>query len=104
MASPPDNRIALSWETEFAAYKPERECAAWSVATFKAPFYEPTSRAPIDVCAVIDKSGSMAGEKLNLVKETLEFVIDQRTLSCWICKLATPTRLSQFPFSALSSQ
>lgn len=78
MASPADNCITLSWTPELAAYKPEQAQKAWSVATLKAPFYEPTSRAPIDVCAVIDKSGSMAGEKLRLVKETLEFVIDQR--------------------------
>ena len=79
MASPSGNRISLCWTTELAAYKPEQEHKAWSVATLKAPFYEPKSRAPIDVCAVIDKSGSMAGEKLKLVKETLEFVIEQRT-------------------------
>lgn len=69
-------RIAVNCTTEFSAY-PLVEQTGWSVCTLKAPFYEPDSRAPVDIVAVIDKSGSMHGEKLDLVKETLEFVIDQ---------------------------
>jgi len=34
-------------------------------------------RAPVSITAVVDKSGSMRGEKLRLVKVTLEFVINQ---------------------------
>lgn len=77
MADQPSNQIALSWTPEFAAYAPSKEHKAWAITTLKAPFYEPTARAPVDICAVIDRSGSMHGEKLELVKETLEFVIDQ---------------------------
>lgn len=36
-----------------------------------------TPRAPVDVVAVIDRSGSMAGEKLRLVKVALEFMVGQ---------------------------
>ena len=32
----------------------------------------------MDLVAVIDKSGSMSGIKLDLVKKTLEFVLTQR--------------------------
>jgi len=34
-------------------------------------------RAPIDLVCVIDKSGSMRGEKIELVKSTLIFMIEQ---------------------------
>lgn len=77
MATPSNEQIALTWTPEFAAYTPTKEHKAWAISTLKAPFYEPTARAPVDICAVIDRSGSMRGEKLELVKETLEFVIDQ---------------------------
>jgi len=45
-----------------------------------APTYIPKEgeiRAPIDLVCVIDKSGSMGGEKIRLVKESLLFMIDQ---------------------------
>lgn len=76
MASPSAERISVNWTPEFSAY-PLVEQPGWCVCTMKAPYYEPTARAPVDIVAVIDKSGSMHGEKLDLVKETLEFVIDQ---------------------------
>ncbi len=83
MADTPADRIAIEWTPEFAAYPPGTKQEGWSVCTLKAPFFEPTARAPVDIVAVIDKSGSMHGEKLNLVKETLEFVIDQcKSLPC----------------------
>jgi uncharacterized protein YegL len=46
-------------------------------ANLKAPFYEESKRAPIDLVTVIDRSGSMAGDKIKLVRETLEFVVKQ---------------------------
>jgi Mg-chelatase subunit ChlD len=35
------------------------------------------ARAPIHLCAVIDRSGSMEGPKLDLVKKSMEFVVKQ---------------------------
>ncbi len=70
-------RVALTAAAEFACYAPGSEQPCWAVTSLKAPFYEPTSRAPVDIVAVIDKSGSMRGQKLDLVKKTLEFVIEQ---------------------------
>lgn len=46
-------------------------------ADIKAPFYEPSNRAPINLVAVIDRSGSMEGAKLKLVKDTLNFLVTQ---------------------------
>ena len=47
------------------------------MATINAPQYNSKVRAPVDIVAVIDKSGSMGGRKLNLVKEALNHMIDQ---------------------------
>lgn len=70
------DQISLTCSTEYSSY-PLSEQTCWAVTSFKAPFYEPTARASVDIVAVIDKSGSMRGQKLSLVKDTLHFVIDQ---------------------------
>ena len=72
------DRLMLSAAAEFACYPPSKEQPCWAIASLRAPLYEPTSRSPVDIAAVIDKSGSMRGTKLDLVKKTLLFVIDQR--------------------------
>ena len=72
-----EDRIALSSSAEYACYSPRGEQLCWAVTNFKAPLYEPASRAPVDMVAVVDKSGSMSGEKIRLVKKTLLFMIDQ---------------------------
>ena len=69
--------IVLSPSAEYACYLAKTKQLCWAVTNFKAPFYEPTSRAPVDIVAVIDKSGSMRGSKIDLVRKTLLFVIDQ---------------------------
>jgi hypothetical protein len=71
-------RVALSSTAEYPTYPPASQQVCWAVTSLKAPFYEPTARAPVDIVAVIDKSGSMRGGKLDLVKKTLLFVVDQR--------------------------
>ncbi len=75
-ASASADQISLACSAEYMSY-PITEQTCWSVTSFKAPFFEPTSRASVDIVAVIDKSGSMSGEKIKLVRETLLFVIDQ---------------------------
>ena len=74
------DRIELSCQAEYQAYPYNEEQDCWSLVNLKAPCHEEdeeSKRAPIDMVAVIDKSGSMAGEKLKLVKLTLEFVLKQ---------------------------
>ena len=69
-------RVALSCNAEYTVY-PRSKQVCWATASLKAPFYEPAARAPVDIVAVIDKSGSMGGAKLDLVKKTLLFIVDQ---------------------------
>ena len=76
-AAPSTEQISLTCSAEYSSY-PLSEQNCWTITSFKAPFYEPTSRASVDIVAVIDKSGSMSGEKIKLVRKTLLFVIDQR--------------------------
>ena len=78
-----ETAVVLSASSEHACYTSRSEQLCWAITHMKAPFYEPTSRAPVDIVAVIDKSGSMAGQKISLVRDTLLFVIDQ-------CELVEP--------------
>eukprot|EP01084_Bolivina_argentea_P156590 272919_1 len=46
------------------------------MASIKAPlFRKTTDRAPIDLVCVIDESSSMSGDRIKLVKETVNFII-----------------------------
>ena len=78
--------IMLTTCTQYAAYdhaKATTDCIA--MASGRAPVYETQIRSPVDIVAVIDHSGSMADEKLNLVKKTLLFIIDQLKLCDLLC-------------------
>ena len=70
-------QITVSCTTEYPAYKPENVSKCWGLVTLKALDYEPeeSKRPALDIVAVIDKSGSMQGEKLFLVKKSLKFLV-----------------------------
>ena len=55
----------------------------WTLVSLTAPCQnkdeEKEEKVPMDIVSVMDKSASMAGEKLQLVKKTLEFVLTQLT-------------------------
>ena len=38
------------------------------MASIKAPYFREDDRAPIDLVAVVDESGSMSGDRIKLVK------------------------------------
>eukprot|EP00357_Protocruzia_adherens_P001745 CAMPEP_0115006850 /NCGR_PEP_ID=MMETSP0216-20121206/20765_1 /TAXON_ID=223996 /ORGANISM="Protocruzia adherens, Strain Boccale" /LENGTH=552 /DNA_ID=CAMNT_0002373551 /DNA_START=550 /DNA_END=2208 /DNA_ORIENTATION=- len=54
-----------------------------------------SNRAPLDLICVIDKSGSMMGEKMSLVKDTFDFLIDE---------LSDNDRLSLIEFESHSNR
>ena len=84
VAAASSEQVALSCNAEYATYPRRSNQVCWATASLKAPFYEAAARAPVDIVAVIDKSGSMRGAKLDLVKKTLLFVVDQCTFLCII--------------------
>jgi len=74
------------------------------MCSFKAPIVEDdtrNSRAALNIVAVIDRSGSMGGGKLELVKTTLEFVtsqlkeIDHLSLVTFDDKIKTDLKLTK---------
>ena len=72
--------LTLTAQAELHAYSHASRHDCWAVTNVKAPLYQRESRVPVDIVAVIDQSGSMAGEKMTRVKKTLLFVINQRKL------------------------
>ncbi|KJE93816.1 hypothetical protein CAOG_04556 [Capsaspora owczarzaki ATCC 30864] len=71
-----DTQIKMTTTAEVSVYA----CApqtVWAMTTLKAPTFENIRRPTLDIVAVIDKSGSMAGTKLELVKKTLETLVAQ---------------------------
>ncbi|KAH3743758.1 ring zinc finger and vwf domain family protein [Pelomyxa schiedti] len=75
-AAPVDSGLSLESTPELQAvtYPTERELVV--MASLVAPQWKPTVRAPIDLVAVIDRSGSMEGGKLELVKKTMVHVVE----------------------------
>ena len=78
MASGGATQVSLTAKAEFSSYSPAVRHDCWAVVEIAAPSCKLESRAPVDIVAVIDTSGSMEGGKIDLVKYTLLFVINQR--------------------------
>merc|ERR1712013_818779 len=75
--------IAVKCSSEYEDYTSVDTHDIWSLVSLTAPCRsedeEKEEKVPMDIVAVMDKSGSMAGAKLELVKKTLEFVLTQLT-------------------------
>jgi len=73
--------VQLTCSTEYKDYVYNEKHEIWSLVTLKAPCMvddeKDEQRPPIDVVLVIDKSGSMAGKKIALIKKSLEFFLTQ---------------------------
>lgn len=76
MANLQDADMKLVCKPEFPSYS-AAACAATCLVSLHAPALEDTKRAPVSVTLVLDRSGSMAGSKLTLVKETCKFLLQQ---------------------------
>lgn len=66
--------LSLSGTSEYDIYSQSSQATHIAV-TVKAPAYEPKEHTPIDLVISLDVSGSMQGEKLNLAKKAILFVI-----------------------------
>jgi len=99
---------ALSYTTEsviltaLSDTKTEHELIV--MFNIEAPFYEPEKeRAPLDVIAVLDKSGSMRGKKLDNVKKTMNFMVDQLKECDHLCMVVYDSIVSvEFSFKAMT--
>lgn len=98
--------ISLTTSTQYTTYdhaKATTDCIA--MASLRAPSHEAQHRSPVDIVAVIDHSGSMAGKKLNLVRKTLLFVIDQLKTCDRLCLVLYDDLVSvEFPLTPMTNQ
>lgn len=68
---------SLTTVTELAACASAQEASVLAMTTLSAPPPPPVdaSRAPLEIVAVVDRSGSMSGQKVMLLKQTLELLV-----------------------------
>eukprot|EP01080_Neovahlkampfia_damariscottae_P003093 gene3093-5263_t len=72
------NEISPTITFEYDQVQMNESMDLFVMTTLKAPTYNTEQkRAAIDLVCVIDKSGSMEGEKLKLVKSSLNFMVEQ---------------------------
>lgn len=72
--------LNLTTSIEYDAVPFNSSTDLFVMGSLKAPLYESEARqnrAPIDIICVIDRSGSMSGQKIELVKKTLCFMVEQ---------------------------
>jgi len=75
---PPKTDVTLSLRgvPEYDSYPYSKAAEKfYFMASIKAPYFRSEQRAPIDLCCVVDESGSMSGDRIKLVKETVNFII-----------------------------
>lgn len=104
---PIDDKIKLSSVNEYPEYDPKIKHTIWVDVNLSAPIFEEddNKRALVDIVAVIDRSGSMSGEKLKLVKTTLEFVVSQLTAKDRLCLVVYDDKVDLvFPLTFVSSE
>lgn len=71
-----DGDMKLVCKSEYPTYAKSQSSATALVSLF-APDVADEKRAPVSVTLVLDKSGSMAGSNIRLVKETCKFLLQQ---------------------------
>jgi len=69
-----ERSVRLNIQCDRAAYTPESQIMQCMVS-LRACEHTPTQRKPVDLVLVLDKSASMAGEKLALIQQTAELVV-----------------------------
>lgn len=76
--------IGVNTTLEYGAQRSNEESHIFGLVTLQAPSMsvladDPDSplRVPLDLICVVDQSGSMSGEKINLLKRTLNYIVEQ---------------------------
>ena len=77
--------ITVSTTLEFDGQLSDQQSNIYGLVTLKAPSIScssgnrlsSTSRVPIDLICVVDQSRSMAGKKMILLKQTLDYIAEQ---------------------------
>ena len=78
--------ITATTTLEFGAQESTKESNIYGMVTLKAPSLLSDTASekeldelhvPIDLVCVVDQSGSMSGDKIRLLKETLNYIIEQ---------------------------
>jgi len=70
-------QLKMHTTTEFESISLNAGQEFFVMGTIETPKFELKARAPIEVVAVVDVSGSMSGENLSLVRSTLQFLSHQ---------------------------
>ena len=72
--------LSLSSENEFASLAFNKSADSFfTIASILAPIHESSEmqeRAGMDIVAVLDRSGSMAGEKMKMLHETVNLMVE----------------------------
>ena len=71
-----DNGMNVSFVAEYPAYVAGSNATAHSLLSVACPRWEDgADRPPLVLSVVMDKSGSMSGDKIRLLKKTTEFLV-----------------------------
>jgi len=69
--------LTLAASSELASLGAHTEHTLSTLLSLKAPEAEPSARQPLELVAVVDRSGSMSGAKMKAMKEALTFLVSQ---------------------------
>jgi hypothetical protein len=78
--------ITATTTLEFGGQESTKESNIYGMVTLKAPSLLSNTatekeldelHVPVDLVCVVDQSGSMGGEKIALLKDTLNYIVDQ---------------------------
>jgi len=81
--------ITATTTLEFGAQESTKESNIYGMVTLKAPSLlsntanekeQDELRVPVDLICIVDQSGSMGGSKIHLLKDTLNYIVDQTSV------------------------
>jgi len=79
--TPNQHKLTVSSVAEFQQIPFHSQLTTFVNCHLQAPICEESDRKPIDLVVILDRSGSMAGSKLNLCKSTMEFLMKELSVN-----------------------